>query len=1576
MKKETFLTVLLLGILTFSPTGLALNPQKKMTQYVIDTWGLEDGLPQISIRSIIQARDGYLWLGTEEGVVRFDGVRFEVYNKNKVAQLKNNWINVLLEDRKGILRIGTYAGGLTCFYPREGKFTTITKEQGWVHARVWSICEDHEGNLWIGTEGGLNRLKNGKIITYTTEEGLSDNRVKAIIEDREGILWIGTDGGGLNRLKQDKFSAYTTKEGLADDRVMALYEDSSGNLWIGTDNGLNCLEPGHENPRTYTTREGLSSNRIRSIYEDRDKNLWIGTYDGGLNRREQGKFTKYPAQEGLSDGCIWCIYEDRQGSLWIGTYTRGLYRLQDGKFTTYSRSEGLSDDVVKSVCQGPDGRIWIGTDGGGMNCLRDGKFTYYTTKEGLSDNQVKCLYIDQEENLWIGTAKGGLNRFKDGKFTIYTRKQGLADNLVRSICEDRDRALWIGTGAGLNLLKDGKFTLYTTKQGLTSDIIRCIYEDREKNLWVGTDGGGLNLLKDSKFTAFTAKDGLVNDTVWCIYEDRQKNLWIGTSGGGVSCRKNGKFINITTKEGLFDDTIHQILEDDKGNLWMSCNKGIFQVSRQEIDEFIQGKIHSLNCISYNEHDGMKSRECNGGIFPNGCKTRDGNLWFPTIKGAVTVDPNSIQKNMQPPPVRIEEIIVDNREIKSPLFTASEPLVLPPGKNKFEIHFTDLSFQDAKKVLFKWKLEGFDNEWNEGGTRRTAYYSKVPPGKYNFSVIACNSDGIWNKTGAAVSFYLEPYFYQTVLFKILCFLALLLMVFGSFRFRVRHLRKRAEELRIQVEERTRDLKKRQKELQERNEEVEERTRDLEKRRKELQERNEELEAIDESIKFINQEFKREKVFKSILQQAMKLCPLAEKGTFLIYDAKNKHFRVAANLGAHSTSEKNITLTTEEAIRRYTDGTNQLKNGVYVLQKFKGAAGEEKLKSLPVPQATLAMSVIMEEKPQGFLILDSMGDPNAFDPAAIQRLIYFREHAILAMSKAAVLEQLKQEKVKSERALAKLQKIHEELKEAKKTAEKEKQKAEDANKFKTQFLANMSHDIRNHMHIILGFSQELESEITDEEQRGNLETISSSGNDLEKLIENILELSRIEAGKIELENEPLNLRSILDDIKQKYSIKAQEKALNILSYVDPDLPEVVSLDSSKLRSILDNLVNNAVKFTDSGFIKLSVQKIGSQVTPPGSPVARVNIGFTVQDNGRGIPKNQQKNIFTRYERQKGKHKSKIEGFGLGLTITRAFVELMGGEISLKSREGKGTTFNVILKNVAVTDVVIGLGLDKLDVKSIRFKKASVLMADESELNRRLLIKYLSQSPIHLIEAENGKQAVEKTKRYRPDLVLMDMKIAAVKGFKTTRLIKADDELKDIPIIIITASALKEQRPAIKKSGCDSFLTKPVKKSDLIIELTNFLKFKYIGPTDPGKSQEIKKVKPKIAFPTNLSPDDREKLKELVNFLQGEDLTQRVKTLTKKFIINDIENFAMEMKKMAENYQVEKLYHWADKLSDDINTFTRSKIEKTLSSFSEVIEDIAVITRRLSKVDIATGLTKQEKGRWEEKKTGSEEKRKIGR
>jgi signal transduction histidine kinase len=506
--------------------------------------------------------------------------------------------------------------------------------------------------------------------------------------------------------------------------------------------------------------------------------------------------------------------------LWIGTNGGGLNRLKDGKFVTYTTKEGLSDDDVRSIYEDVDGLLWIGTNGG-LSSIEDGKLTIYTTKDGLSSNQIRAIYKSRDGSLWIGTENEGLNRFKNGKFTIYAIKDGLSSNKVRAIYEDKKGNLWIGTkGGGLNRLdflqnSKVKFTSYTTKDGLSSDKIRVIHEDKKGNLWIGTENGGLNRLDFSqgskiKFTTYTTKNGLSNDFIWSIYQDKDNLLWIGTSGGGLnrldySSEKSSdsvkKIISYTTKEGLFDDLIYQILEDNKENLWMSCDKGIFRVSKKELNDFVEGKVRSIISIPYGTADGMKIRECNGGSQPAGCKTKDGKLWFPTIKGVVVIDPENIKFNELLPPVIIEDVVVDGRHEK---LNFLEKFNFSPGKEKFEFYYTALSFLVPERVKFKYKLEGFDKEWVDAGNRRTAYYTNIPPGEYSFKVIACNNDGIWNETGAEFNFYLKPHFYQTNLFYILCVMGFVFLGIGVYSFRVRQMRIRQKELEKLVEERTKNL----------------------------------------------------------------------------------------------------------------------------------------------------------------------------------------------------------------------------------------------------------------------------------------------------------------------------------------------------------------------------------------------------------------------------------------------------------------------------------------------------------------------------------------------------------------------------------------------------------------------------------------------------------------------------------------------------------------------------------------------------------------------------------------------------
>jgi signal transduction histidine kinase/ligand-binding sensor domain-containing protein/CheY-like chemotaxis protein len=782
----------------------ALDPGKAITQYRHDIWTTDQGLPQNSVVAIVQTRDGYLWFGTELGLVRFDGLRFTVFDRKNTPGLKSNMVYVLLEDRQGSLWIGSAGGGLTRF--RNGVFTTFTTKDGLSNDMVLSLHEDRAGDLWIGTDGGgLNRLRNGEFTVYTTKNGLANDAVYAIIEDGKGNLWAGTHGG-LSRLTNGRFASYTVQDGLQNDYVRALCPDRDGGFWIGTNGGgLSRFKDGKI--QIYSTKDGLPSDAIWSILQDSSGSLWIGTIGGGVSRMAGGTFTTYNDKDGLSGNDVWSLYQDRDGSLWIGTGTGGggdgggLNRLTEGKFTAWGAKEGLSNDVTLPIFEDRQGSLWIGTNGGGVNRFRDGKFTAITTKEGLADNLVLSICEDREGAIWFGTRKG-VNRLKNGKLTVYTTRDGLAGDSARVTYMDRRGDIWIGTRGGLSKFKNGAFQTYTKKDGMSNNSVQAILEDHAGSLWVGTGGGGLNRLKDGKFEVFDSQRGLSSGFVTSIHEDASGVLWVGTTTGGLSRLKDGNFTAYTTKSGLPDDAVFQILEDASDHLWMSSNAGIFRVSKRELNDFADGRIRSLSPVTFGPADGMRSKECNGGFQPAGWKARDGKLWFPTMKGVVAVDPEHLGPARAPLPVFIEHAEIDRREVDP----GASYFQARPGAGELEFRYAAISFHSPDKTIFKYKLEGFDRDWIDAGVRRTAYYTNISPGAYRFRVMARNSDGVWSSGSTSLGFSLKPHFFQTIWFYGLCFLGIVCVAAGLPILRVRQLHARARVLSLRVAERTEELRK--------------------------------------------------------------------------------------------------------------------------------------------------------------------------------------------------------------------------------------------------------------------------------------------------------------------------------------------------------------------------------------------------------------------------------------------------------------------------------------------------------------------------------------------------------------------------------------------------------------------------------------------------------------------------------------------------------------------------------------------------------------------------------------------------
>ena len=740
---------LCVGVLWSGLLACAVVAQPK---YQFDHWTTDDGLPQNSINAILQTRDGYLWLATYDGLVRFDGRQFTVFNKSTTKGIGSNRFAYLFEDHHGALWAVTDEDWLVKY--QAGVFTTYTPKEGVPPWDILQIEEDAAGNFQIVSREGIAKWKDGQFVTYPLKDLLPASSGGKRINGNK-LAWLTEDNFYL--YAHGRLNAYSIQSGLPSLNVASVFEDQHGTIWINTwDAGLVRVKDG----RLTTYPMKYLSGKLVLAQEDRKGKIWL-TWDNGLDQFKDGRLTHYLASpDFLFSGNI-SFYEDREDNLWIGAPT-GLYRVREAAINVFTQRDGLSSNNVYSIYEDRAGQLWFGTwGGGGVTKFKEGCAAYYRAQRP-EWSFVTTLYEDHEGYLWIGTTQK-LYRLKPDvvsdckphhldERSAYPDPHGFFDEGVWAMHQDRAGRFWFGTSKGLIKYEDGRYTRYTTADGLAGDDVKVILEDHTGKLWFGT-WSGLTRYVESRFTSYTERDGLASDHIRSLYEDAEGVLWIGMYDGGLTRFKDGRFTRYTVKDGLFNHGVFQILEDGRGYFWMGSNRGIYRVKRQELNDFADGKIHAITSVAYGKGDGLLTLECNGGRQPAGWKTRDGRLWFPTAQGVAIIDPARIKLNPHPPPVIIEEFRLDNA-----ILDFRHGVEIPHNRDSFEIRYTAPSFIKPEHIKFKYKLEGLDDAWIEATDRRTANYHRIPPGRYRFVVIAANSDGVWSTEGASVSIVIIPPFW--------------------------------------------------------------------------------------------------------------------------------------------------------------------------------------------------------------------------------------------------------------------------------------------------------------------------------------------------------------------------------------------------------------------------------------------------------------------------------------------------------------------------------------------------------------------------------------------------------------------------------------------------------------------------------------------------------------------------------------------------------------------------------------------------------------------------------------------------
>ena len=1212
--------------------------------WVRESWSIVDGLPVNSINALLQSRSGYIWAATYDGLVRFDGVRFTVFNSANTPGLPSDRITTISETRDSSIWLTTEQRHLVRF--KRGRFTHFGRSLG-VDGGVTAIREDGAGTIWIGTDKGVGVLRGGRFEAVAADA--IRHAVTVLVPDPDGALWVGTEGHGVYRVAGERAHSLSGTSSLDSAVVNAIFVDSRRQVWVSSsDRVWRVTSGGHPtvSGRTWpgvaqkfielpTTGEvlGYSPSGIVRYEPDRlvvvqsrvhlfapsgpvrlrgADSLWAGM---GPDLFLNGRLVY--SLSGTAGANITALLFDREGGIWLGTDGMGLLRLRRSLFTAYGTAEGVLARNAYVVARDSSDGVWIGSSINGLTRVDQKRRTVsnYTTIDGGSA-VVGSLLVDGPDRLLVGLSDGlatcSLPILRCSHEFRVPPAQLMGWEGVLAVQRTARRRLLAGFGSGVLERIDGR---WRTLAGWTREIpARAFAEGLDGTLWIGTNGGGVVRCSAARCQSITSATGLPSDLIRSLLIDSDGWLWIGTEGRGLVRLDTRRWpandtlyapplVRIGVTDGLYDPVVHQILDDGLGRYWMSSNRGIFWVRRTDLMAFADGRSPRVRSVSYTERDGLRNREANGGYQPAGVRDADGRLWFATQAGVASIDPARIPREQAPPPVVIEQLTARTRTLSAD----TTEIALDATERDIEIAYTSLSFREPRNVRFRYRLEPYDADWVDAGVRRTAFYTRVPPGSYTFRVAASQGGDRWSERPASIRMTVAPLFRETLLAKGLFAMMLVLTGVAIARWRLQQVRQREVALTALVEERTAALRHNEREL---------------------------------------------------------------------------------------------------------------------------AAQNDKLAQL--------------------------------------------------------------------------------------------------NQLRSRLFANLSHEFRTPLTLILGPLRSLldgRHGTLGPTIREQAELMQRNGQRLLRLINQILDLARLQAGAVAITRQPLDLVAFTRTVAQAFSPLADRQGIAVV-FRSPLRTLTVDADGDQLEKVVLNLLSNAVKFTGAGgIVDVSVASDAGDAL------------ITVRDTGVGISAAELPRIFERFYQVDGENTRKYDGTGIGLALVKELVDLHGGEISVSSVVGEGTTFVVRLPIGAVPtqaathttlapetiDDILGLGAalpaGEFPQEESADDRVTVLVVDDND-DMRTYVRSILATSFHVLEAADGQAGLVLAREALPDLIVADVMMPELDGLGLAAALKGDAMTDAIPVVLLTARAAAEDQIAGLEAGADAYLVKPFDPGVLTACVENLL------------------------------------------------------------------------------------------------------------------------------------------------------------